>query len=46
MRNFVICVVAIPVDFVFLIYSTMKLTLAGFGFLEAFRYSLQRGGGF
>lgn len=37
--------IAIPVDLVFLIWSTMRLTLAGFGIVAAFRYSQRRHGG-
>lgn len=34
--------IAIPIDLIFLAWSTMRLTLAGFGIVAAFKYSLQR----
>jgi len=40
--NLLICAVAIPVDFGFLIWSTVRLTKAGFGVVAAFKYSLNR----
>lgn len=40
--NLFICAVAVPVDLFFLVWSTVKLTLSGFGFTAAFRYSLNR----
>ena len=40
--NLLICAVAIPVDLVFLTWSTAKLINAGFGIVAAFKYSLNR----
>lgn len=40
--NLAIFALAVPIDLVFLILSTVRLTRAGFGLVEAFKYSLQR----
>jgi len=37
-----ICAIAVPMDCVFLVVSTLRLTRAGFGIVAAFKYSLNR----
>ena len=40
--NVLICAIAVPMDCIFLVVSTLRLTRAGFGIVAAFKYSLNR----